>query len=634
MRQQIKLKGGKKIQDSLLLLNPGFRARVIGVCVDGHLFDTHMSPGDDVTGELITIDDPLALPVLRHSTAHVMAEAVQRLVPGTKVTIGPPIDDGFYYDFDFPQPIGDDLLAAIEKEMSAIIATKEPFQREEVSHEAAADRFMTLGETYKLEILAAIPNGDPVSIYHQGNWFDLCRGPHVPHVGMLGAFKLLKLAGAYWRGDEKNKMLTRIYGTTWSDGKQLKAYLNRLHEAEQRDHRRIGTELELFTTMGDNGPGLILWLPKGALIRKTVEDFWREEHLRAGYQLVFTPHVAKIDLWNTSGHTAFYRENMYATMEVDHDEYQLKPMNCPFHIKAFQHRLRSYRDLPIRLAELGTVYRYERSGVLHGLMRVRGFTQDDAHIFCSPEQIVSEISGAIDFVMFVLRAFGFAEYEVYLSTRPEKSVGGDDQWDQATSALKVALEQKRISYQMDPGEGVFYGPKIDVKIKDVLGRTWQCSTIQVDFNLPERFDITYVTAQNSRARPIMIHRALLGSLERFFGVLIEHYAGAFPLWLSPTQVMILTVTNSHDSFATATAETLRSQGIRADCDFRNLKLGNKIREATTQKCPYMLIVGDKEVEARSVTPRRRNGEVLASMPLEQFLDLIKEEARPPRRNPS
>ncbi|MBI4367171.1 MAG: threonine--tRNA ligase [Deltaproteobacteria bacterium] len=565
---------------------------------------------------------------MRHSAAHVMADAVQQLFPDAKVTIGPVIEQGFYYDFDYPRGFTPDDLARIEERMRAIIAKDLPFTREEVSKADAHRLFAGKDERYKLEILAGIPD-ERVSLYRHGAFVDLCKGPHVERTGAIRAFKLLKVAGAYWRGSEKNPMLQRIYGTAFATPEDLQRYLDRLAEAERRDHRRLGQELDLFSTLDQYGPGLILWHPKGARVRRIMEDYWRQAHDAGGYDLVFTPHIARLDLWKVSGHWDFYRDNMYAPMEVDGVPYELKPMNCPFHIQIYSRRIRSYRDLPLRYAELGTVYRYERSGVMHGLMRVRGFTQDDAHIFCTPEQLEGEIAKVLDFVMSILSAFGFSAYEVYLSTKPERHVGTDAQWDLATRALRNALQQSHVAFTEDPGEGVFYGPKIDIKIKDVLDRAWQCSTIQVDFNLPQRYGIEFVGADGARHQPIMVHRALLGSLERFFGVLIEHYAGAFPVWLAPVQAVVIPVADTQLAYAEGVLARLRGAGVRGEGDWRNEKLGAKIREAQREKIPYMLVIGQKETAAGTVAVRHRSEGDLGPMTIEAFLARWQSEASAP-----
>lgn len=562
--------------------------------------------------------------IYRHSASHIMAEAVKELFPEARLAIGPAIEDGFYYDFDVERPFTPEDLEKIEKRMQEIIKMNAPFVREEMDKKDAIKLFESKGEVYKVELINEL-SGDTVSIYRQGSFADLCRGPHIPSTGKIKAFKLLSTAGAYWRGSEKNKMLQRIYGTAFLTKEEIELYLKKLEEIRKRDHRRLGKELDLFSINEDAGGGLILWHPKGAVIRKTIEDFWRNEHYKNGYELVYTPHMARLDVWRTSGHWDFYRENMYSPMAIDDVEYEIKPMNCPFHIMIYNSHKRSYRELPIKFAELGTVYRYERSGVLHGLMRVRGFTQDDAHIFCRPEQLEDEILKILDFTLYMLKTFGFSEYDIYLSTRPEKYVGALENWEKATNALRLALESKGLKYEIDPGEGVFYGPKIDLKIKDVLGRAWQCTTIQVDFNLPERFDVTYNGEDNKPHQAIMIHRALMGSLERFFGVLIEHYAGAFPVWLSPVQAVIMTITDSQIEYAKGIAELLKKEGIRAESDFRGEKIGFKIREAQLMKAPYMLIIGDKEVKAGAIAVRTRKGEDLGQIEIDVFLNKIKKE---------
>lgn len=553
-----------------------------------------------------------------------MAHAIKDLFPDAKLAIGPATEDGFYYDIDRDVPFTPEDLEKIEKRMKEIIKKNNPFVRKDISKTEAIELFKKMGENYKVELLQEIPD-ETVSIYEEGGFVDLCRGPHLPNTGKVKAFKLLSIAGAYWRGDEKNKMLQRIYGTAFDNKDDLSAYLNFLEEVKKRDHRKLGKELDLFSLSDDIGPGLILWHPNGAIIRKTIEDFWRNEHIKADYKILYTPHIAKLNLWQRSGHWDFYRENMYSPMEIDEVAYELKPMNCPFHIDVYKNSLKSYRELPIRYAELGTVYRYERSGVLHGLLRVRGFTQDDAHIFCREDQIEDEILNILDFTLFILRTFGFDAYDVYLSTRPEKYVGTLENWESATNALKHALEKKGLSYQIDPGEGVFYGPKIDIKIKDSLNRSWQCSTIQVDFNNPERFDVTYRGSDGKEHRPIMIHRALMGSFERFFGILIEHYAGAFPLWLSPVQASVLTIAERHDDYAKEIYKKLRESDIRVEIVLENEKIGYKIREATVRKIPYLVIIGDKEIAENKITVRKRNGENIGPFTIEQFIDIIKDE---------
>ena len=561
---------------------------------------------------------------LRHSTAHVMAQAVKRLYPETQVTIGPAIEDGFYYDFDRDESFKPEDLQKIESVIHEIIKENLPVMRSELSKKEALKFFEEKGEKYKQELINEIED-EKVSIYTQGEFADLCRGPHVGSTGDIKSFKLLSVAGSYWRGDENNKMLQRIYGIAFYSRKDLGEYLDRLEEAKKRDHRKLGKELDLFHVDEEIGSGLILWHPKGALVRTIIEDFWRKEHYKNGYQILYSPHIARAHLWETSEHLNFYKENMYSPMDIDGTDYIVKPMNCPFHIKIYNSRLRSYRELPFRWAELGTVYRYEKTGVLHGLLRVRGFTQDDAHIFCRSDQLPEEISKALDFTIFILRSFGFEEYQIYLSTKPDKFVGSEESWEKATTALKGALDKSGMTYDVDPGEGVFYGPKIDIKIKDSLGRAWQCSTIQVDFNLPERFKISYIGEDGQPHQPIMIHRALMGSLERFFGCLIEHYAGAFPTWLAPVQVRILTITDDHIKYAEEIATFLKKDGIRVELDSRNEKVGFKIREAQTSKIPYMLVIGEKEINDKTVAVRKRKEKKTEVMSSESFLSKLNEE---------
>ncbi|CAL9049795.1 unnamed protein product [Musa banksii] len=559
---------------------------------------------------------------IRHTCAHVMAMAVQRLFPGSKVTIGPWIDNGFYYDFDM-EPLTDKDLKRIKKEMDRIINRNLPLIREEVSREEAQTRIMAVNEPYKLKILESIEE-EPITIYHIGNeWWDLCAGPHVDSTGHIDkkAVELESVAGAYWRGDVNKPMLQRIYGTAWETEEQLKAYLHLKEEAKRRDHRRLGQDLDLFSIQEDAGGGLVFWHPKGATVRHIIEDSWKKIHLQHGYDLLYTPHVAKADLWKVSGHLDFYKENMYDQMNIEDELYQLRPMNCPYHILVYKRKLHSYRDLPMRVAELGTVYRYELSGSLHGLFRVRGFTQDDAHIFCLDDQIKNEIRGVLDLTEEILLQFGFKKYEVNLSTRPEKFVGTDDIWEKATAALRDALDDKGWAYLIDEGGGAFYGPKIDLKIEDALGRKWQCSTVQVDFNLPERFDISYVDSNAEKRRPIMIHRAVLGSLERFFGVLIEHYAGDFPLWISPIQARVLPVTDTEVKYCTEVVSKLNSIGIRAELCYGE-RLPKLIRNAEKQKVPLMAVVGPKEVETQMVTVRSRFGGELGMMTIDEFIARI------------
>lgn len=576
------------------------------------------------TVEAVTFDSEIGKEIYRHSASHIMAHAVKRLFPEAKIAIGPAIQDGFYYDFEINRTFTPDDIISVEREMKEIIKRDSPFIRKEISRAEAISLFKAMGEKYKVELLQEIQE-ENVSIYEEDGFIDLCRGPHLTSTGRISVFKLLSIAGAYWRGNEKNKMLQRIYGTAFKDSKDLKKYLDFLEEVKKRDHRRLGKELDLFSISSEIGAGLILWHPNGALVRKIIEDFWRNEHLKADYKLLYTPHIAKLDIWKKSGHLDYYKENMYSPMEIEGVEYEIKPMNCPFHIDVYKSSLRSYRELPIRYAELGTVYRYERSGTLHGLFRVRGFTQDDAHIFCREDQIEDEILNALDFTLFILKTFGFDSYEVYLSTRPEKYVGTLDNWEKATNALKHAIEKKDLLYEIDPGAGVFYGPKIDIKVKDSLGRLWQCSTIQVDFNNPDIFDIKYRGADGKEHRSIMIHRALMGSLERFFGILIEHYAGAFPLWLAPVQLSLLTIAERHSLYTEKLTSELKNRGIRAVIDTDNEKIGNKIRKSTIRKIPYSVIIGDKEISENRLSLRRRNGENLGPYNLDELTSFLYEE---------
>ncbi len=620
--------GAEKVIDKAELQKHIEASRAIAISVNGDFVD--MASLDTLAPEsvieLVTAQSKEGKAIYRHSTSHIMAHAVKELFPGVKFAIGPATEEGFYYDFDRAEHFAPEDLEKIEKRMKEIIKQNKPFVRKEIARDEAIALFREMDEPYKVELLEDISDAT-VSLYEEGGFVDLCRGPHLPRTGRVKAFKLLSIAGAYWRGSEKNKMLQRIYGTAFDTKEELKSYLDYLEEVKKRDHRKLGKELDLFSISEEIGPGLILWHPNGAIIRKTMEDFWRDEHLKADYKILFSPHIARLHLWQESGHWDFYRENMYSPMEIDEIAYELKPMNCPFHIGIYKSQLRSYRHLPLRYAELGTVYRYERSGTLHGLMRVRGFTQDDAHIFCREDQIEEEIVSILDFTLFILRTFGFDSYDIYLSTRPEKYVGALENWEHATNALKQALEKKGLPYVVDPGEGVFYGPKIDIKIKDSLNRAWQCSTIQVDFNLPERFDTVYRGSDGKEHRPIMVHRALMGSLERFFGVLIEHYAGIFPLWLAPVQVSVLTIAERHDVYARQVYEALKLAGIRSETNTDNEKIGYKIREATMRKVPYLIIIGDKELEDRKVTVRKRNGENIGPFTMDEFMAIIKEEVR-------
>jgi threonyl-tRNA synthetase len=596
----------------------------------GQVVDLQSEAATDADLAPVGLKDDRALEVIRHSTAHVMADAVQRLFPRTKVTIGPAIDTGFYYDFDRPEGgFTDEDLQAIEKEMERIVKEGRTFERETTDRDRARELFGSIGEDYKIEILDGIPEGEAVTLYRHGDWVDLCAGPHVPSMRFIKAFKLLSTAGAYWRGDERNKMLSRIYGTAFADKKALRAHLAAIEEAKKRDHRKLGKELDLYSVDDEIGGGLVLWHPRGALARTLVEDHWRKSHYKNGYDLVITPHIGRSRLWETSGHLENYAESMYAPMEIEGNPYYIKPMNCPFHIGVYRSTLRSYRELPLRWAELGTVYRFERSGQLHGLLRVRGFTQDDAHLFMRRDQLPEEIQRLIRFTHTLLGDFGFDDLEVRLSTRPDKSIGTDEGWEHAESALRAGLEAVGVEFEIDEGEGTFYGPKIDIKIRDALMRLWQCSTIQVDFNLPERFDLAYIGEDSQRHRPVMLHRTILGSMERFFGVLVEHYAGAFPMWLAPEQVAVLTVADRHHDFAREVGQLLESRGLRVTLDLDNEKLGAKIRKARLMRIPAMAIIGDREIEGRAVSLRTRADGDVGSTPLDAFVERMVEESKEP-----
>ncbi|MDR3170475.1 MAG: threonine--tRNA ligase [Treponema sp.] len=564
------------------------------------------------------------LALLRHSVSHVMAEAVTRLFPGTKFAIGPAVEHGFYYDFQLPKPIAAEDLPAIEEEMKRIIASRQDFVRVVVSREAAQQRFAD--EPFKLELINDLPVDAEIAIYEQKDaegktlWADLCRGPHVANTREINsaAFKLMNIAGAYWRGDENRPMLTRIYGTAWETPKDLKAYLAFLEEVEKRDHRRVGKELDLYSIHEEAGAGLIYWHPNGGRMRVAIENFWRTEHFRNGYEILYTPHIGKSWLWETSGHLGFYKSNMYSPMEIDNQDYIIKPMNCPFHIMIYKNKGRSYRDLPLRWAELGTVYRYERSGVLHGLLRVRGFTQDDAHIFCTPEQMESEIQEVLRFSLKIWKVFGFKDIKAYLATKPAESVGAQERWDAALESLRKAVSAEGLEYEIDEGGGAFYGPKIDLKIKDALGREWQMTTIQFDFNEPERFDMTFVDADGQHKRPYMVHRALLGSLERFFGVLIEHFGGAFPVWIAPEQIAVIPVAESFNEYAKQVVAELKAQDLRVSAELDDRRMNAKIRDCQNRKIPYMLVIGQREMDEGTVSVRLRDGKQLPAMKIADF----------------
>lgn len=598
------------------------RKEALAVKIDGISRDLSTTLEHDCSVEILTFHSKDGAEIYRHSTSHLMAQAVQALFPGTKVAIGPAIEDGFYYDFEIERPFTPEDLERIERKMAELVAADLPYTRQELSKEEAIANFSAQGEKYKVEILRDLPDGEPISTYRQGSFVDLCRGPHIPSTGKIRAFKLLSVAGAYWRGDERNPMLQRIYGTSFPSQSALTQHLERLEEAKRRDHRKLGKDLDLFSIHQEAGAGLIYWHPKGAMLRRVVEDFWKDVHLERGYELVTIPHIAHSNLWRTSGHYDFYRENMY-TLSIDDDEYVLKPMNCPGHILIYQTQIRSYRDLPIRYAELGTVYRYERSGTLHGMLRVRGFTQDDAHIFCTPDQMFDEIVGVLNLTEYMLKAFGFDRYEVELSVRdpqhPEKYAGSDENWELAEQALSKALQHKGLSYTRMEGEAVFYGPKIDTKLIDALGRGWQGPTTQFDFNLPGRFDVNYIGDDGKKHHVYMIHRTVLGSMERFIGALIEHYAGAFPLWLAPVQVKILTLGLRHGDYAANIARQLQQTKFRVELDTHDEKINQKIRIAQQEQVPYMVIIGDKELSEQTLSLRHRRKGDLGSLTIEQLI---------------
>jgi threonyl-tRNA synthetase len=598
--------------------------RVVAAKINGAARDLFANVPSGAEVEPIYLESEEGLEILRHSASHVMAMAVQELFPGVKVTIGPAIEDGFYYDFDYERPFKEEDLPAIEKKMQEIIKSNLPFDRKEISSEEAIRHFEGQEENYKVELIRDLGE-EMVSLYTQGSFTDLCRGPHVPSTGKIRAFHLTKTAGAYWRGDEKRPMLSRIYGVAFADRKTLKVHLQRLEEAKKRNHAKLGPQLGLFSTHEEIGAGMIVWHPKGMMLRYLLEDFEIKEHLSRGYELVRGPELLKTDLWKKSGHFENYRENMYFTT-IDEQSYGIKPMNCLSHMLIYGSKIRSYRDLPKRYFELGTVHRHERSGVLHGLLRVREFTQDDAHLICAPDQLNGEIKALLDFVHDMMEVFHF-DYELEVSTRPEKSIGSDEDWEMATKALIEAMNETRLPYEINEGDGAFYGPKIDVKLNDALGRKWQCGTIQCDFTLPERFDLVYIGKDGQKHRPAMLHRTILGAIERFIGILIEHYAGAFPVWLAPVQAVILTVTDRNIPFAEKLLGSLENECIRVKADLRNEKLGLKVREAQLEKIPYMLIVGDRESEREGTTPRLRTGENLPFMTAEEFTRRISEDVK-------
>jgi len=608
---------GTKLQE----LADQWDKEAVAAQVDGAFFDLSRTVEKDAAISFISIHSKKGLEILRHSSSHVMAQAVKELFQTVKLTFGPYTENGFYYDFDYDRTFTTQDLEMIEKRMAEIVAKDEPFIRREVPKEEAIKKFQEIGEVYKVEHLEELP--DRVSLYRQGSFLDLCEGPHIPSTGRIKAFRLLNVSGTYWRGDARNRVLQRIYGTAFPSSQALEEFLHMLEEARKRDHRKLGRELDLFSLSEEAGPGLVIYHPKGAMLRTILEDFEKKEHLKRGYQIVMGPQLLRLELWKQSGHLENYRDKMYFT-KVEDVEYGIKPMNCLAHMLIYKSQIRSYRDLPIRYFELGTVYRHEKSGELHGLLRVRGFTQDDAHILCRPDQLNDEICAIIEFVDDVMKIFGF-EFEMELSTRPEKSIGADEDWERATQALMNALKTKNLPYDVNEGEGAFYGPKIDVKLKDALNRRWQCATIQVDFAMPERFDLTYVGSDGERHRPVMLHRVILGAMERFIGVLIEHYAGAFPVWLAPTQAVLVTVTDRQIPYAEGVYKQLIQKGVRVEKDFRNEKLGFKIREAQVQKIPYMLVIGDREVKEGTISPRKRSGDTLKSMFVEDFVKQIESE---------
>jgi len=605
-------------------IGPGLAKAALAGKADGVLVDTSSLIDHDVSLSIVTDRDPEGLSIIRHSTAHLLANAVQDLYPDAQVTIGPVIEDGFYYDFAYKRPFSTDDLTAIEKRMAEIAAKDLPVRRRVLPRDAAVEHFKKIGEHYKAEIIAAIPSNEPISLYGQGDWEDLCRGPHVPSTGKLKAFKLMKVAGAYWRGDSRNEMLQRIYGTAWANEKQLKEYLTRLEEAEKRDHRRIGRELDLFH-LQEEAPGAVFWHPKGWTLFQQLIAYMRERQGAAGYMEVNTPEIMDRELWVKSGHVETFGENMFMTQTPDERLFAIKPMNCPGHIQVFKQGLRSYRELPMRLAEFGKVHRYEPSGALHGLMRVRAFTQDDAHVFCTPDQLTAEAVKITELILSIYRDFGFEDVRIKFSDRPAKRVGSDEIWDSAESALRQASDAAGIETTLNPGEGAFYGPKLEFVLRDAIGRDWQCGTLQVDFNMPVRLGATYVGEDNQKHTPVMLHRAMFGSLERFIGILLEHHAGKLPAWLAPVQIVVMGITNAQDEYCTQVAENLRNHGLRVETDLRYEKVGFKIREHTIKRVPFLLVAGDREVEARTLAVRTRSGKDLGNLQLEELTALLCDE---------
>ena len=616
---------GTTVGEVAASIGPGLAKAALAGAVDGRLVDRSFRLESDCSLRVITPKSPEALELMRHSASHVMAEAVGVLFEGVKFGIGPAIEDGFYYDFDMEHRLSDEDLPKIEQKMADIIAARQTFAREELSRHQAVERMAQAGQDWKVELLEELEE-ETVSFYRSGDFTDLCRGPHLPDAGRIGPFKLLSVAGSYWRGDARRKMLQRVYGVAFFDKAELETHLFRLEEAKKRDHRRLGRELDLFSTEDEIGQGLILWHPKLGTVRHVIESFWKDEHLKRGYQIIYTPHIASERIYRKSGHLENYADMMYSPMDIDGVPYYVKPMNCPGHIKIYQSHPRSYRELPLRWCELGTVYRYEPTGALHGMLRVRGFTQDDSHIFCTPEQLPGEIAGVLELVDVMMRAFGYT-YKLYLATRPEKSLGTDEEWERATSACRTAMEQHGLPYEVEEGGGVFYAPKIDVKVADSLGREWQGPTIQVDLNLPKRFNVTYIGNDNAEHEVVMIHRTVLGSMERFVGGLIEHYGAAFPTWLAPVQVMVLPISEHYVEYAGQVRNRLADEGVRVGLDDSAAKIGHKIRQATLEKTPYMLVLGQREAETGRVAVRHRAAGDLGVMDLDGFVNRIREETR-------
>jgi len=617
---------GSTIYDIIGAIGSGLQKAALAARINGEAVDLSSTVDSDASLQVITFDTPEGKDVFWHSASHLMAQAVKRLYPEAHFAIGPSIDNGFYYDIDMENTLTPEDLSGIEEEMKKIVEEDLAVSREEISLEDARALFAGMGESYKVEMLDEMQDGT-VSLYRQGEFVDLCRGPHVPSTSYLKAFSLLSIAGAYWRGDEKNKMLQRIYGIAFPDKKQLKKHMLFLEEVKKRDHRKLGRELELFSTHDDAGSGLIYWHPKGGRLRTLLEDWWRREHFKNGYEILYSPHIGRANLWETSGHLDFYSDSMYSPMEIDGNDYYVKPMNCPFHIKMYQTGLHSYRDLPLRWAELGTVYRYEKSGVLHGLLRVRGFTQDDAHIFCTSEQIESEVLEVLRFSLRIWKVLGFEKIKAYLATKPEKSVGEPERWKQAQDSLLKAIEAEKLDVEVDEGGGAFYGPKIDLKVKDALGREWQMTTIQFDFNLPERFEMFYIGEDGQRHQPYMVHRALLGSIERFIGILIEHYGGRFPVWLSPVQAVLVSVSGEEAEHVSGLKKMMLEKDIRVESDVRDESMGYKIREAISKKVPYICVIGKKEIEDGTVSVRKGAEKASETLKVEDFISMIEDDVK-------